>query len=57
MDQLAIQVLETVQTTAEECLPCEGGGGESRKSKKVTGWNYEVKPYRDMNEWMNEWMN
>ena len=47
VDQLAIQVLETIQTTAEACLPCKGGGGESGSFKKIAGWTDEVKPYRD----------
>ena len=46
VDQLAIEVLETVQSTAEECLPCPGG-----KSKetviKIAGWKDDVRPYRD----------
>ena len=46
VDQLAIQVLETVQTTAEECLPCRGGG-EPRRVRNVAGWRDEVKLYKD----------
>ena len=48
VDQLTIEVLETVQATAEDCLPCPGGGVKSkRKTDTVAGWKEDVKPFRD----------
>ena len=48
VDQLAIDVLETVQLTAEECLsyPSNTGGGRGAHKPKP-GWNDNVKPFRD----------
>ena len=48
VDKLAIDVLETVQLTAEESLSCPGGSAGNRSAHKpVPGWNESVKPYRD----------
>ena len=48
VDKLAIDVLETVQATAEECLSCPGGGGGHKGGHKpVPGWTDSVKPFRD----------
>ena len=46
VDKLTIEVLEAVQLSAEDCLPCPGGGNQN-KINKVAGWNDDVKHYRD----------
>ena len=47
VDKLAIDVLETVQHTAEESLSFPSSNGGSREHKPVAGWNESVKPFRD----------
>ena len=52
VDKLAIEVLETVQLTAESSLTCpcpsnEAGRGSTGTGKAVPGWSTRVKPYRE----------
>ena len=46
LDNLAVEVLEAVQITAETCLPYPGGGqGGKVRSNPVPGWRETVKPF------------
>ena len=52
VDELAIEVLETVQLTAESILTCPFSGGAGSRptgaaGKAVPGWSARVKPYRE----------
>ena len=47
VDQLTINVLDTVQTVAEQTLPCPSGSKTDRKFDPVPGWKETVKPFRD----------
>ena len=48
VDKLAIEVLETVQLTAESTLTCPGGGAGRRPTcRTIPGWSDSVRPYRE----------
>ena len=48
LDQFTLELLETVQTVAEESLPVPTSSGKkSGKESCRPGWSDEVKPYRD----------
>ena len=58
VDNLAIEVLEAVQTTAETCLPYPARSWEGKvRTIPVPGWKETVKPFRDnANFWHQVWV-
>ena len=47
VDWLATEILESVQSAAEETLPCPKAGGGEKKTKITPGFNQKVKPHND----------
>ena len=47
MDWLAVEILESVQSAAEETLPYPKSGCGEKKNKVTPGFNQKVKPHRD----------
>ena len=58
LDKFTLEMLETLQDVAEQCLPLQGGGGRGfEASKAIAGWREAVKPFREEAYfWHQLWM-
>ena len=57
LEEYTMNIMETVEMSARECLPTTGGSSTQGKSDIIPGWSEYVKPYsEDSNFWYAIWL-